>query len=404
MTLGEHTGMKAVWKLAAFGCVLGITLWWAYVGRGDGVKPAVGKTGSSPRSSQGLGPVRSMPLPGANVPYHGMSWALHYSSGCVDLGRKLLPEIANLGADTVMISNPGYQEHAGSDTFKIDPAVTPSREQWLEIFKIAHDNGLRVILMPIILLSNPKGNEWRGVINPPSWDDWFVQYREFLLQFARIAAEGKVEVLMVGSELVSTERFTDRWKKLISEVRPVFPGKLSYSANWDHYKVVEFWDDLDLVGMTSYYKLSSDPDPTLKTLRDAWAPIKRGLLKWQEKVHKPLLFTEVGWCSQEGTSIEPWNYYYKQTATPAGLEEQRRCYEAFMRTWEYATPQRPGEGLTPQQLGGVLWWEWNDTPGGPVDYNYTPRNKPAEKELRNWFRQIRNSLPATTRPQEAKGR
>ncbi len=332
------------------------------------------------------------PLPGADKPYHGLAWQIHHAKESVDEARKLLPEMAALGADAVLISNAGYQEHAGSDTFQIDPAVTPSEQQWKEIFKIAHQNGLRVILMPIILLSDPRGNEWRGVISPPNWDDWFEQYREFLLHFARIAQANKVEVMAVGSELVSTEKYTERWRKLVKDVRKVFTGKLTYSANWDHYKVVEFWDQLDLVGMTSYYKLSAEANPTLESLIEAWKPIKRGLLRWQEDVGKPLLFTEVGWASQEGAAIEPWNYYYKQEATAGGLEEQRNCYKAFMEVW-----------FDTKAVGGIIWWEWNDTPGGPEDYNYTPRGKPAEKELRAWFARVHGHhrpIAAVTQPSE----
>jgi len=380
--------MKVVWQVATGVCVAAVALWWTYTGRGDaGRQSAGGASGPGGLLADTSAPRRPVSL-ATGMPYNGMSWQVHYSATAVEQARIMCREIADLGADTVMISNPGYQEHAGSDSFKIDPVVTPSREQWLQIFDIAHSNGLRVILMPIILLSNPRGNEWRGVISPPSWDDWFEQYRKFILHFARIAEEGKVEVFMVGSELVSTEKFTDRWREVIREVRNEFSGKLSYSSNWDHYKVVEFWDDLDLVGMTSYYKLSSEPNPPMDTLMEAWKPLKRGLLRWQATVRKPLLFTEAGWCSQEGTSIEPWNYYYKQEATPAGLEEQRRCYRAFMDTWL--------DELS-KSVGGVLWWEWNDQPGGKDDYNYTPRGKPAEKELRDWFRQVR-AKSANTRP------
>lgn len=365
--------------------VLGLVRW--LVSGLDG-RAAESRTGFAlmPAAAQAEQTEPSRKLQPANLGYHGMSWQIHYAPDSVDKAKVLLREIAELGADTVLIGNAGYQEHAGSKSFQIDPKVTPSKEQWLEIFRIAHDNGLRVILMPIILLSSPRGNEWRGVINPPSWDDWFEQYRKFLLYFARIAAEGKVEILMVGSELVSTEKYTEQWRTVIKEARKAFPGKLSYSANWDHYKVIEFWDDLDLVGMTSYYKLSSEPNPRLPDLIEAWKPIRRGLLRWQEKIGKPLLFTEAGWCSQEGTSIEPWNYYRSSTATPAGLEEQRNCYRAFMEVWK--DDIWPTEFSESPVVGGVLWWEWNETPGGKNDYNYTPRGKPAQEELERWFKQI----------------
>lgn len=376
--------MNFIWKFLFLLAVAGIAIYWARSGKGDSgtaqtpvVKPAP--------------PAPRQPLANLERPFHGVAWQIHHSEKCVEQARKILGEIADLGADTVLISNAGYQEHAGSETFQIDPAVTPTSDEWRQIFQIAHDNGLRVILMPIVLLSKPRGTEWRGVINPPSWDDWFEQYRKFIARFARLAEQNKVEVLSVGSELVSTERYTDRWKKVIAETRKVYHGKLTYSSNWDHYKVVQFWDDLDYVGMTTYYKLSNDPNPTIETLVEAWKPIRRGLLRWQEEVEKPLIFTEVGWCSQEGASIEPWNYYYKQEPTPLGLVEQLNCYKAFMQAWA-DTPQ----------MGGIIWWEWFDTPGGPQDYSYIPKGKPAEVELRRWFEEARKKHAPGSQPAEKK--
>lgn len=377
--------MNVLWKCLLLACVAGGAILWVRAGQGEPGKP-------DGRNPAGVGnvvefkPAERMPLPKDDRPYHGVAWQIHSTHDIINISRIILNQIADLGADTVLISNAGYQEHAGSDSFQIDPKVTPSPAEWQQIFNIAHENGLRVILMPIILLSNPRGNEWRGQIQPPNWDDWFEQYSKFLNHFARIAEAGKVEVLSVGSELVSTERYIDKWRRVIRETRQVYSGKLTYSANWDHYKVVEFWDDLDLVGMTSYYKLSNTPNPSLDTLLEAWKPIKRGLLKWQEEIGKPLLFTEVGWASQEGASIEPWNYYYKQSATPDGHEEQRRCYEAFMRTWNN-TPQ----------VGGIIWWEWTGVPGGMDDYSYIPKGKPAERLLRDWFAEKRRTA---TQPAE----
>jgi hypothetical protein len=194
------------------------------------------------------------------------------------------------------------------------------------------------------------------------------------MHYAMLAEETQAEVLVVGSELVTSERLIGRWLTLIDKVRQVYKGKLCYSANWDHYESIKFWDRLDLVGMTSYYTLVSHANPTVGELLEAWEPVKERILKWQQRVGKPILFTEVGWCSQEGAASEPWNYYHNQNATIDGLEEQRRCYEAFMRTWDSV----PG-------IAGAIWWEWTAEPGGLDDFNYLPKGKPAERELRSWF-------------------
>ena len=112
---------------------------------------------------------------------------------------------------------------------------------------------------------------------------------------------------------MSTERSTERWVTLIEAVRPRFyGGELGYSANWDHYRPVEFWDRLDFIGMTSYYTLADEKNPTVAEIVEKWQPIKRDILAWQRRIGKPILLTEVGWCSQEGAATAPWNYYQNQ--------------------------------------------------------------------------------------------
>jgi hypothetical protein len=287
----------------------------------------------------------------------------------------MIEEIADLGADTVLFSVNGYQEHVESTRISPSPDETPSDEDWLRIFAVARDRGLRIILMPKVLLSDPRGNAWRGKIQPTSWDEWFAQYRAFVMHFARLAELSDVEVFSVGSELITTEKFTDRWRSIVADVRSVYRGRLTYSANWDHYTGIRFWDDLDLIGMTTYHKLSDEPAPSLEALRAKWLEIRRDIEKWRKGVGKPLLFTEAGWCSQEGCSVEAWNYYRQEEATEAGRREQRDCYQAFVDTW-----------LDCPKVGGILWWEWTPGNGGDGDYGYSPKNKPAEAVLRELFR------------------
>jgi hypothetical protein len=326
------------------------------------------------------------PVP-TEAPLHGMAVQITHVYDVVNRTKKLLSEVADLGADTVMLSVARYQEHASSPAIFNDAERMPSDEQWRGIIAAAHERNLRVLLMPIVLLSDPKGTEWRGEIKPPNWDVWWKSYNEYILYMAKVAEANHIEVMTVGSELVSTEKFTDRWRKVIAEVRKVYKGKLSYSANWDHYRNIEYWVNLDYIGMTTYYQLSDDPNPTRDKLLEAWKPIQENILSWQKTVGKPIIFTEVGWCSQEGASVEAWNYYHKQQATEDGRKEQRHLYAAFMKTWRDVP-----------EVGGVIWWEWTDSAGGNDDYNYTPRGKPAEEELRRWFRDRRDWAKRNVKP------
>jgi hypothetical protein len=129
--------------------------------------------------------------------------------------------------------------------------------------------------MPVVLLDKPIGTEWRRHHPSDNWDDWLDSYREMITHFAWIAEGNGVNVLVVGSELVSTEGKTEEWTKTIKAVRAIFKGQLTYSSNWDHYTAVTFWNQLDLIGMNSYWKLGKDHNATVNDIQDHWKAINR---------------------------------------------------------------------------------------------------------------------------------
>lgn len=325
--------------------------------------------------------VRGIPLRGVAVP-------LRRGWGAPETYFPLLDEIAKLGANTVLLNVAGHMEHARAQGIFVDARSTPTAEDLVSIIRAARGRGMRVVLMPIVLIKHPRGNEWRGVIEPPRWEEWWRDYRDFIKYFADIADAGGADALIIGSELLTTERFTNEWLKTIRLARAHFPeGALGYSANWDHYRKIEFWQQLDFVGLNSYWKLADRALPSVNEVVARWDRIRRDLLAWQREVQRPLVFTEVGWCSQEGAAMEPWNYLRSSRATPAGLEEQRRLYEAFIKAWN-----------DPIGVAGVIWWEWTAAPGGLNDYTYTPKNKPAEHLLRAWLREGSPTTQPATAP------
>ncbi|MBK8915474.1 MAG: hypothetical protein IPM64_12920 [Phycisphaerales bacterium] len=307
--------------------------------------------------------------------YRGVALQLQTGHAVIETFLPALREIAELGADTVLLCPAGFMEHAEAQAIFIEARQTPTADELRRLIEAARQLRLRVIVMPLLLLTHPRGSEWRGMIEPPEWPEWWEAYREFILHFADAAAAGGADAFMVGSELVSTERNRGEWLRVIDAVRARFSGRLGYSANWDHYRPVSFWDRLDFAGVTTYNTLADRDLPTVDELVERWRPIRQRLFDFQREINRPLLLTEVGWCSQKGAARAPWNYYRNQKVTPEGLEEQRRLYEAFIR----AFPAQPG-------FGGVIWWEWTPGGGGPKDFGYSPRGKPAERELREWFR------------------
>lgn len=343
----------------------------------------------SPPATVAPAPVR--PISKA-AQFNGLAIQLHGGTDVYEKYHRLIPEIAGLGADTVLLVVHGWQEHAGTLDLHIDPRKTADAKELGKLCDLAKAQGLRVILMPVVLLEDPRNNEWRGKIVPANhdWDGWFKRYNTFIQHFAAVAEKYHVDVLMVGSELVKTESYTDRWRRIIKEIRQNYRGKLSYSANWDHYQTnkIAFWNDLDFVSMTTYYELAKGKNPSRQEVDDSWKAIKKEILAFQREVRKPIIFTEVGWCSQEGAAHEGWNYYASQKATDAGMLEQSMLYESFIDTWS----REPA-------VGGIIWWEWDITPGGPTDFNYTPRGKAAEAIIRQLFaRQNDGAITGKDRP------
>ena len=374
---------KNMFKLMGFLAVVGIVMYLR------SASPAVrAQNMSSENDPPSITHASSTPTIKNNDIFRGMALQISYTADGIDHYLQAVDEIADLGANTIGFATAGYQEHAGSSGIMIDVRKSPSPEQFRKLIQRAKKRGMRVVIMPVLLLSNPRGSEWRGVINPPDWDEWFSSYLGFIKYFARIGLDNDIDALAIGAELVSTESFRSRWMKIIEETRTIYHGKLFYSANWDHYKQVSFWDKLDWIGMTTYHKISDKEDPSPQVLLKNWNKIKKDILAWQKNIDKPIFFTEVGWCSQPGASVEAWNYYRHQSPSEIGLTEQKKCYEAFIKCWR-----------NEKNIIGAMWWEWTTDGSGPKDFGYTPKGKPAEKVLRAWYNEGRLSPQITVKPE-----
>ncbi len=323
---------------------------------------ATGQTSSAPAATQ---PLRQgmLPIRAVGIQLQRTDWMDRY--------KQSIDEVAAVGADAVKLVVDVRQEDGTSNQIYIDMRMTPSVEQLSDVIRYAKGKGLKVILMPIVLLDDPKGDEWRGTLKPESWASWFNSYRHVLGHFLWIAESTNVDIFVIGSELVSTERQAEEWDKTIDFVRGRFSGLLTYSSNWDHYKNIPFWERLDVIGMNSYWTLGPDSETSVETIKQNWRDIRAELRPFVQSKGKPLLFLEIGWCSLDNAAKEPWDY---TKDVRINLELQRRLYQGFFETW-HGTPW----------LGGFSVWEWTPGDGGPEDRGYTPENKPAEGVLREWL-------------------
>jgi hypothetical protein len=89
----------------------------------------------------------------------------------------------------------------------------------------------------------------------------------YILPFAREAQQAGADMFCVGRELDSTvvAREAD-WRDVVARVRALFHGPLTYSANFDTWQAIGFWDALDFIGASAYFPLSDRADPGLAEL------------------------------------------------------------------------------------------------------------------------------------------
>ena len=167
------------------------------------------------------------------------------------------------------------------------------------------------------------------------------------------------------------EKDVQQWRALIRDIRLLYDGILTYSANWDHFADIEFWNDLDAVGVTGYFELCNPPQCTVDTMIDRWTLIKGGVLDWyQDQRRPPLIFTELGYPSHPMGAAQPWNYY---DGAPPDSVASYHAYRAFSQAWK----DEP-------RLRGVFFWNaWGL--GGAFDSWYTLRGKDIIVEVQRFF-------------------
>lgn len=294
-----------------------------------------------------------------------------------------IDEVVAFGANSLLITTPMFQDDGAASTIGRDPDRCPTIDELNTIVSHARRHGLRVAIMPVLLLRHPRSNEWRGRITPRDWDGWWASYSQQMIAFADLASRHDVDTLFVGSELNSTENMSTRWRALIADVRARFSGRLTYSANWDRYQKVQFWDALDMIAVSAWFELSDQPlDETQdEQLVARWREIRDDLLRHARAQSRPLLLSEIGYPTVPWSLADPWNYVPKNGTTPDPTG-QARGYRAFFDAWS-GIRDTPDDG----NLAGLFCYEWDvHRAGGPDDFGYGIVGKPAYSIVADGFR------------------
>lgn len=266
--------------------------------------------------------------------------------------------------NSVILIISALQETAHSDELDYTHQYMPSDEELTRTIKFAQEEGLRVILKPVV---NCKDGTWRAHINffdyspkcEPKWSMWFENYKEYILHYANIAERTGCEMFIVGCELVQTQRKEREWRELIKSVRSIYTGLISYNTDKYSEEHVSWWDAVDVISSSGYYPI------------DDWDQELNRIEKVAKIFNKPFFFAELGCKSCVSSSQRP-NVWELQSKVD--VDEQARYYKTMLQVCS----KYPF-------VNGIGIWEWSDClyeeSQGINDRGYNIYGKPASKVL-----------------------
>jgi len=311
--------------------------------------------------------------------YRGVSYVSFEPNGYVSaISKSSLNALRSTGANYVALIVFWKLDSHTSNTVYPDPKATPTDAAVIAAINDIHARGMSVMLKLHLTYGDNNGN-----VEPTDPAAWFASYATMCNHYAQIAQDNGVELFCVGNELnvLDTSNYS-LWNTLISGVRAIYSGPLTYAAaEWsDSYRQVPFWGLLDYVGINAYFPLSTAQTPSVADLVTGWSSYNVGTVRnWtqeietlQATVNKPVIFTEIGYRSIDYAAKNPSNDYVE----PYNGLGQANCYEAALRVFA----NKPW-------FAGIFWWGWSPAnAGGAGNTDYTPQNKPAQSVLTaNWL-------------------
>lgn len=246
--------------------------------------------------------------------------------------------------------------------------------------RLARKMGIKTLLKPHLWLRDRSG-KWLGDIemtNDAQWQEWFKNYRTFILHYAQLAQQEKIEAFCIGTELHKAAVTQDQsWRALIKDIRKIYSGELTYAANWYlEYEQIKFWDELDFIGVQAYFPLTKKTNPSVAELKKGWQQPLKDIAKIARRYQKPVVFTEAGYKSTTDAAVEPWKWPERGAAVTNESEAtQQACYQAmFESVWHQPW------------FAGIYIWKWYPRIRHARNLiDFTPQQKPAEKVLAQWY-------------------
>ncbi|OFZ82102.1 MAG: hypothetical protein A2583_12030 [Bdellovibrionales bacterium RIFOXYD1_FULL_53_11] len=166
-----------------------------------------------------------------------------------------------------------------------------------------------------------------------------------------------------------------KWRELIARARRSFSGKLTYSSNTGQFTQVSFWDALDFISASAYYRIAREKDgipladkPTEEQITSKWTQIARTTGEFLSALpfRRKFIITELGLGDRRYSLAWPWAFNgLQQLLMPDGTikgipfndrpidtTEREMLFRSFTRVLE--------RGLMPWLSGVFIWAAYPD--------------------------------------------
>jgi hypothetical protein len=244
---------------------------------------------------------------------------------------------------------------------------------------MAHAHGLKVFLVPHLWV---ESGEWRALVDPKTddgWARWAESYDRFVRAWAEVAEDARADILSVGVELrswVTTSR-APSFAAVIADVRRIYGGVLTYSANWDDVEDTVILGDVDVIGVNGFYPLADEPGASAEKLREGGERVRAKVHALAERWQRPVLFTEIGYTTRPDPAVRPWEWPDTMSHVTVDEPAQAAAYRGLVAPL-----------LEEPDFAGFFVWRFYADPDDvsqEAPWGFSPRGKQAELVVRDAF-------------------
>jgi len=300
------------------------------------------------------------------------------------------------GANTIQI-NPFLTMKNLSNTNLItqfNPDITqynnpPIDADVIKLINFFEQKGFKVDLKVSI---QPQDNSFSGNIIPSDINAFFNDYKNSLLDYAKICQTYNIKNFIISNELESLTTnniYKNYWASIISDIKAVYKGNIGVNATVPYEaQHLSFGNLLDFIGISFYPKLTELTNPTLKDLISAWTKdaYSNNWLQIFNNIHelynKPIEVTEIALLSRQNAAA---NANSTSNLGPPDPYIQALEYQSFFQIFS----------TLPSWFRGVSFWQVAEyspfsflAMNTPSDYGSsgsTVEDKPAQSVVASFF-------------------